>query len=534
MKMYKIMLADDEGIVIDSLKFIIEKEFGDACIIESAKTGRSVIELAEHFRPDIIFMDIQMPGINGIDAMKEIREDNKNTIFIVVSAYDKFDYAKEAINLGVLEYLNKPIERNNIIRVLKKSMGMIDSEREKRSNDLLIKEKMESVIPIIENGFLYNILFQENFDEDIENYKNLLGIKEKYGFLVVLVCGESQEGNHMTNAVGTSVRIQNYYIKIRELVSEYYNNVIMGSVMANKIALYIPSQVEKQDYGERIKIINKSRELCRRLQFRTDAAFRIGIGSIRSIKEAMISYNEALNALIDTTGSVAHVDDVGIGCEYEENYPIDLEKRLFDKIEKGEINDAVSIANLFFDWMEENYADYIMDIKLKSLEFVLWAEHLGYEKGGSIYQFRSRKDYLPTVLQFTELSELRYWFANKLSDAGRKVAAKKEGKATNGIINKAKEYIHRNYSRDISLDDVSKDVNISPYYFSKVFKDETGENFIEYLTNIRINKAKELLQNTNMSMKEIGCEIGYMDPNYFSRIFKKNIGVTPTEFKEGK
>lgn len=89
--MYKIMLADDEGIVIDSLKFIIEKEFGDDCVVEYAKTGRKVIELAENFRPDIAVMDIQMPGINGIEAMKEIRKNNPGIIFIVMSAYDKFD-----------------------------------------------------------------------------------------------------------------------------------------------------------------------------------------------------------------------------------------------------------------------------------------------------------------------------------------------------------------------------------------------------------------------------------------------------------
>ena len=113
--MYKIMLADDEGIVIDSLKFIIEKEFGNSCTVEFAKTGRSVIELAENFRPDIAIMDIQMPGINGIEAMKEIRENNSSVIFIVMSAYDKFDYAKEAIRLGVLEYITKPMEKTKII-----------------------------------------------------------------------------------------------------------------------------------------------------------------------------------------------------------------------------------------------------------------------------------------------------------------------------------------------------------------------------------------------------------------------------------
>ena len=134
--MYKIMLADDEGIVIDSLKFIIEKEFGDECVIEYAKTGRKVIELAENFRPDIAVMDIQMPGINGIEAMKEIRKNNPGIIFIVMSAYDKFDYAKEAIKLGVLEYITKPMEKNKIISVLKRAMEMIEKEKEMKAHGL--------------------------------------------------------------------------------------------------------------------------------------------------------------------------------------------------------------------------------------------------------------------------------------------------------------------------------------------------------------------------------------------------------------
>ena len=106
--MYRIMIADDEGIAVESFTYMIREEFKDTCIIESAKTGRSVIELAERFRPDIALMDIRMPGINGIDAIKEIRKRNPGIIFIVISAYDKFGYAKEALSLGVMDYLNKP------------------------------------------------------------------------------------------------------------------------------------------------------------------------------------------------------------------------------------------------------------------------------------------------------------------------------------------------------------------------------------------------------------------------------------------
>ena len=132
--MYRVMLADDEGIVIDSMKFIVEKEFGNQCEIEFAKTGRSVIELAERFRPDIAVIDIHMPGINGIDAIREMKTFCTNTVFIVMSAYDKFDYAKEAIKLGVMEYLMKPMDRHKVVQVLKKAMEQIDEDREKRSN----------------------------------------------------------------------------------------------------------------------------------------------------------------------------------------------------------------------------------------------------------------------------------------------------------------------------------------------------------------------------------------------------------------
>ena len=179
--MYRILLADDEGIVIDSLKFIIGKEFGQECLVEFAKTGRGVIELAEQFRPDIAIMDIQMPGINGIEAMKEIREDNKNVVFIIMSAYDKFDYAKEAIKVGgVLEYITKPMDRRKIVSILSHAMELVDKDRERRSNDLMLKEKLEIVVPIIENGFIYNILFQEYFIEDIEYYKKFLGITSDF------------------------------------------------------------------------------------------------------------------------------------------------------------------------------------------------------------------------------------------------------------------------------------------------------------------------------------------------------------------
>lgn len=105
--MTKILICDDEGIVRQSLQFMIEKAFGDECELEFARNGRTAIELAESFHPDIILMDIQMPGINGIEAMQEIRREDKHVVFIVLTAYDKFEYTQKSIDIGVLSYLIK-------------------------------------------------------------------------------------------------------------------------------------------------------------------------------------------------------------------------------------------------------------------------------------------------------------------------------------------------------------------------------------------------------------------------------------------
>lgn len=528
--MYKIMLADDEGIVIESLKFIIEKEFGNSCEIRYAKTGRSVIELAESFRPDIAIMDIQMPGINGIDAMKEIRQTNRSVIFIVVSAYDRFQYAKEAIQLGVMDYITKPMERSRIVNVLRQAFEQIDKEKKKRSNELEIKEKLETVVPVIENGLIYSILLQEHFEDDIEKYKAILGVEEKQAYMMALVCGDEQEGSHMTNAVGSGVKMQKYYKVIREMLKEYFNCII-GSVMGNKLVVLIPYQGTSLDYNERIELIEKARELVRALNKRIDSWFRLGIGSVRDFNGVGESYGEALNALLTTNGSVAHVDDLPKHRAGGEDYPAHLEKRLFAEIENGKVNDAISTARSFYEWMEQSTRGQMMELRLKVLECVLWAEHIALEKGEMTAQKLSRSDYLSEIMAIAEACELKNWLLEKIMSACQSVAGKRAEKA-NTVIEQAKEYIQKNFGKDISLDDVSREVDISPYYFSKIFKDSTGKNFIEYLTEVRIERAKELLVSSGCSMKEICSSVGYSDPNYFSRAFKKNVGITPTEYKE--
>ena len=530
--MYRILLADDEGIVLNALEFIIEKNFSGKYELETAKTGLSAIETAEHFRPDIVFMDIQMPGINGIDAMREIRKFLANTIFVVLTAYDKFDYAKEAIGLGVLDYLNKPVNQKVVVEVIEKAMQEIDARREKRKNDLQVKERMETVMPIIENGFIYSILLQERFDEDIENYKNLLGITASYGYMLAVVFGDRQQGNYMTNAVGTSVKTQmDYYPKVREILKETFPEAVIGNVSANKIPVFMPAGRPKMAYNDRIEMIEKSRLAVRSMNRATGLSFRIGIGGVCRLRDALQSYDGGLKALYSTRGSVAHVDDLPISVEYEENYPVETEEAIFEKLRDGKGEECLVQADKFFDWMVSQYGNDEMSIKLKVLEFVMNGESIMYRGGGYLYRFDSRKSYLQEVTGIKGYEGLKKWFMDKMR--GIAAAMVKGGEEhTNDLIRQAKEYIDSHFQKDMSLDDVSRELNISPYYFSKLFKEETGENFVEYVTGRRMDRAKQLLKNPEKSIKEICIEVGYSDPNYFSRIFKKYQGVSPTEYKE--
>ncbi len=534
--MYRVLLADDEGIMLESLKSIITSNFGTECELAMAKTGRAVVELAETFRPDIAFMDIQMPGINGIQAIREIRKFNTTTKFIIITAYDKFDYAKEAIALGVVDYLTKPVRRQVVVETLERAMRAIDEERKKRSDNLKIQERLETVIPIVENGFVNSMLLQEDGGaSDLTYYKTLLDLTNEYAYVVLIQFGLPGEDGVLTTPVGMSVKMQSCYPECRNICKEFFP-CIVGPIMTNRIVLVVPCDADTQEYGERIRIIELARNLMRKLGRMSaggmDARFRAGIGKPYRMEELKLSYREAYRALSQSTSSVAHVDDLPVRGEYVGNYPGETERQLFALVGKGDWLGARQRANEFFDWMVRNYYDDRSDIQLKVLEFVIWAERDAFMKGGiGQYAFHERRDYMSAVLGCSDYRELREWFLGKLEEVCRKVATKRE-EQSESVISKAKAYIDENFVKDLSLDEVSRYVNISPYYFSKLFKEEAGENFIEYLTRVRIAQAKELLRDSSLSIKEICVRCGYSDPNYFSRIFKKQEDVTPSEYRE--
>ena len=529
--MYRILIADDEGIMLESIKNIISKSFPGEFEISTAKTGRAAIEQAEFSHPDVVFMDIHMPGINGIQAMQEIRQFNQTALFYVITAYDKFDYAKDAIEIGVERYLTKPVSKSTVIEVAQEAKQKVDEMRQKRSEQLKVQEKLETIVPVVENGFVSNFLIQNDW-QDVEYYRQLLDIPEEYGYVCVFQFGTDRQEGRIPLSVGASVQAQDFYNEFRAVVKSYLRCMI-GNVISDRIVVAVPCESNQQEYEDRVQVIEQTRQIVGRLEQRLPVKFRAGIGRIRKLEDLRTSYQEAVLALQESQSHIVHTDDLSPHGIYEGEYPAETEHLMFQLLGRGDVEGMRNQANSFFDWMITAYPGSKDNIRLKVLEYVLRAEKDAFDSGAVNYGFSFRENYLTEVMQIDDYEMLRAWFLEKMTEPCSRIRDRREDQSET-VVSKAKTYMEENYQRDISLDDVSREVDVSPYYFSKLFKEEAGENYIEYLTRLRMDHAKQLLKDRSLSIKEISLESGYADPNYFSRIFKKHTGMTPREWRDAE
>ncbi|MBZ4646897.1 MAG: hypothetical protein JG777_2386 [Clostridia bacterium] len=529
--LYRLLVADDEQIVLDSIKFIIEKNFKDIVMAEIARSGREAIEKAEEIKPDIIFMDIKMPGINGIEAIREIKSRCSNTLFVIITAYEQFDFAKEAVNLGVIQYLLKPVNREKIIETVRNTIKMIDREREKRKKELELKEKIESILPVLEHGFIYSILLFDDHSKELEVYKGIFEINEMGGYIMTVEFGEEDDSGNIGNKIGLSVKSQSFYPYFRDII-KCRCRCLVGPIMLNRIVIFIPSDFTGDEYFQRLEALSIGDYILDKISEKLDADICIGIGrSYKGLENLSCSYKESLKAIRHAKSKeTVHIMDVPVEGKINPAYPLLKEKVLLEKAYIGDASECIQAFEFIFDWLVTEYGNSIQNIKNKLIELMVLLYRLAWDYGAEENEFINRRHYLDEMLEFEELSKLKIWCRERIEYIVRSISSIRE-KKINSLILKARDYIDKNFKSEITLEDVSREVNVSPHYFSRLFKEETGENFIEYLTSVRIQKAKELLENECISVKEICYQVGYGDPNYFSRIFKKVVGITPTDYK---
>lgn len=522
--MYKILVADDEGIVREALQFILEKDFGEQFKLHFARSGRQAIEIAEEQQPDIIILDIQMPGINGLEALREIRMRYPKVKAVMLTAYDHFEYVKEAMEFGASDYLMKPLDRKKIDSTITKLLHELEQEKERRQEALNIREKMEAVVPIIQNGFIQCLMVRDEYMIYGRRYRELLEIPEEYAYMIAFEWGESIEHGSTANPIGAGVMAHKFYGKMAEMIKSYFH-ACLSDIMGNKVIAAVACSKKEMDYTERITLIERLRALVTALREMTGLSFKAGVGSVRPWEDMFPSYQEALRALRFGVRHVSHIDDLCSGEESGRRLEFS-QRSLLEGIKHGtEVELLRSIEN-YFSFLEEREKADFYRMKLQLLNALFTCRETLTEQG-----LKAKEDSGMNLLQADDMGEMTRQFREEMLAFFREL---RHGDSLgNTTVGKAVDFIKKNFTRELSLEMVAEKVSVSPYYFSKLFKEEMGVNFSEYLTELRISRAKQLLdENPERNIKEVSIESGYANPNYFSRIFKKWTGYTPTEQRE--
>ncbi len=529
--MLRIMVVDDENIVIDSIKFIVEKNFDNVVVAGSARSGREAIEKAEAVKPDLIFMDIRMPGINGIDAIREIKAVYPQVEFVILSACEQFEFAKEAVNLGVTEYLLKPVNRMKIVEIIRQAEHRIFEARKKKKMELELKEKFERVLPVLEHGFIYSILLYEDYNQELEKYRRLLDLPEDTGYVMTLEFGEQKQSGNFGNVIGSNVLSQSFYPQLRDIIKNRLD-CIVGPVMLNRIICYVPVPAQNDDYSERLEAVEAGKYIIERISKRVDVSFRMGIGSIQKSENVLTSFSESIRAIKHTKeNEIVHIHDIPEEAKINQTFFNIKEKQLLEKAVLGETGECLTLFSQIYDELATNSQYTFEDIKGRFLELMVVLHRQALEYDIEDKDALKGRSYLREFLDIEESVLLKNWCKAQIEVITLGIKAAR-AKRCHYLISTAKSFIDANFHRDISLEEVSRETGLSPQYFSRFFKEETGENFIDYLTRIRITEAIKLLKNQKLSVKEVSYQVGYNDPNYFSKIFKKITGLSPSGLRE--
>jgi len=512
--MFKLLIADDEQLEREALRFIISKSIDSIIDIEEAVNGREAIAKVQASKPDIIILDINMPGINGIEAAWKIREKDENLSIIFLTALHQFDYAHEAIKVGAVDYIVKPSSEKRIIEVMEKVTSKLIEEKTARMERENIELRLDKATDYLSSEFIYNLATRNMKEEKFINYLTLLDLNFHMGrgFIMKL--------NYETYPILVNSDYQKQILKKRCLrlmteILKQQNLLCSFNMDLNNIIILVYSsyQSEKLDSNEFIKEINSA--ISDKIKENLNIDVLLGTGSpFDNAESAVQSFTEA-----------KIFNEISIPSD---KLPLELEMSLEQAIIACDKEKTEELYYKIDLWIETSLISFE---KKKSCITDLTA----ILRHAASSQF-PHGDYSININDISEadsISELLTAFKVFLNESLEKITYLFEGENI-PAIKKACLFLQENYHKEISLEETAQFCNLSTFYFSKIFKEHKKQNFINYLTEIRINEAKRLLKETNLSMREISNDIGYHDPNYFTRVFKRVVNCSPSDYRNKK
>jgi two-component system response regulator YesN len=516
--------VEDEIVVREGIRNSIQWDKTPYVLAGEAPDGEMALSLIKDIKPDILVTDIKMPFMDGLALSRIITKIQPWVKIIIISGHDEFQYAKEAISIGVNEYLLKPVSASDMLSSLDKVAAVIEKEKESLLSLENLKLQVQSNSEIIRERWLCDIVTGMAGTEDaIEKAREMQIDLIARNYLVAIV-ELSASGDAYPELITARILVNS--------ILEKQNDVLCFSQGMDRQILLL-KKTEMEPLEETVYTLAQG--IKYEVERNTGCLVSVGIGFVvERIAALRHSYAEADRTLkyLAKTGQhliagVAEIQDFGeVELFHPGGDPIADRLRCVKKIDIDEI--VAYYVNLIGDKpIQTTLTGYYL-----LGDVIVGASKVIEELGGDIH------DVIPAVFQKTTLDEMlgsKEKFCAGVRFVIEAVISFRESRITGKyqvMIEKAKQYIDGNFAnQDISLHSVASVVNVSPNHFSTVFTQETGENFIEYLTKVRIACAKHLLLSTSMKSADIAYEAGFGDPHYFSFIFKKITGVSPREFR---
>ena len=488
--MYKLLIADDEHLERDAIELLIKQaNLPLTCI--KAKNGREAAELAKEHTPEIVFLDIRMPGLNGIEAARKIRAMNEHCHIVFLTAWSTFKLAQKAIRIGASEYLVKPVQRKEIYDLLDNLIAQLDA--------LKLSEKQQAgeirqVINLFSREFFASLKFSRLSPEAMRSYFQMEGITTEEGFaLVISGCSEEQL---------RSIFLGSRFIPLLQVC--YFPAI-------DRITLLIFTR-------QGTKIIEQIAGNSALHSFTTGSGLPFtNLEEIaRAISSASIAHSHAKRQNI-------HFQRFsGVLLEASDYSELKVKNRnLIAHALAGEIEKARTLAHEILDNVQlRNSHEEASSDELYNFIMVIY-----YELNKNIPFLNFPKP------QKESLIEQEYYLMDFLDYACEAVTEDRRDRYSR-LFRYLDHYLHANLHLQLSIEEVASIANLNTKYFSQLCKHYLGAPFLKYVTSIRMERAKELLANSSYSIKEIAEMTGFSDSNYFSRVFRHTFDLSPSAFRE--
>jgi two-component system response regulator YesN len=495
--MLKAVIFDDEYIVLEALSALVDWEGLGIRLAGAAGDGISALETFRNVRPDIVLTDIRMPGKDGLQLLEEILEEAPDTCCIVFSGFNEFEYVKRAIRLGVADYVEKPFTEHGIEQALRKALRQI--RKKEAVKDL--ERKWDASRRELLDKAVWDLLLHGR--EALAKWRETFGQEERHvqAVTVMAAAGDFALPDHPA-----------------------YRTVDLR-IEGKKVAVVFHFMELSHAYWDEIASDLDS------------AGTAVGIGrTYPNPEEAPRSYQEALHALkyallLEAKGAMKF-GELGASRLSPEGWP-DREEAIVLSMRTGNKAMLMDEVDRFIGWIHASKVDPdVAEREMLKLIYIAMDAAKGNAAGtGSL--FPPNEPYMPhiEIRKASSAGALSEWFREQMALLADKGLDARE-RIKHAAVEKACRFIERNVTRDVSLQETAEHVGLNATYLSVLFKEVMGETYIKYLTRIRMEMAKTLL-NKGCKVSEVGAKVGYLTNRHFTEVFKKYTGKTPGQFKDG-